>query len=45
MTLLDSNHKKAAFLRQAGIELGLENVEVVNARVESVGRAAQVSTS
>ena len=34
VTLLDSNHKKSAFQRQAVIELGLENVEVVNARVE-----------
>jgi len=33
-TLLDSNHKKTAFLRQAVIELQLGNVEVVCARVE-----------
>ena len=33
--LLDSNHKKAAFLRQAVIELGLKNVEVICERVES----------
>ena len=33
--LLDSNHKKAAFLRQATIELGLKNTEVVCERVES----------
>jgi 16S rRNA (guanine527-N7)-methyltransferase len=32
--LLDSNHKKAAFLRQAVIELGLKNAEVVCERVE-----------
>jgi 16S rRNA (guanine527-N7)-methyltransferase len=32
--LLDSSHKKAAFLRQAVIELGLKNVEVVCERVE-----------
>jgi 16S rRNA (guanine527-N7)-methyltransferase len=34
VTLLDSNQKKSAFQRQAVIELGLDNVEVVNARVE-----------
>ena len=33
--LLDSNHKKAAFLRQAVIELPLNNVEVICERVES----------
>jgi 16S rRNA (guanine527-N7)-methyltransferase len=35
VTLLDSNHKKVAFLRQAVIELELNNAEVVNERVES----------
>ncbi len=35
ITLLDSNHKKAAFLRQAVIELGLKNAEVVCERVET----------
>ena len=34
VTLLDSSHKKAAFLRQAKTELGLDNVEVVCERVE-----------
>jgi|InoplaM3SPM_1038593.scaffolds.fasta_scaffold01346_2 16S rRNA (guanine527-N7)-methyltransferase len=34
MTLLDANQKKAAFMRQAVIELGIENAEVVCARVE-----------
>lgn len=34
VTLLDSNHKKAAFLKQAAIELALGNVEVVCERVE-----------
>ena len=33
-TLLDSNGKKARFVRQARRELGLENVEVVHGRVE-----------
>ena len=35
VTLLEVNHKKAAFLRQAVIDLGLENVEVAQVRVES----------
>lgn len=35
VTLLDSSHKKCAFLRQAKTELGLANVEVVCDRVES----------
>jgi 16S rRNA (guanine527-N7)-methyltransferase len=34
-TLLDSSHKKTTFLRQAAIELGLSNVEVVCGRVEA----------
>ena len=34
VTLLDSSHKKAAFLQQAKTELGLANVEVVCERVE-----------
>ncbi len=34
VTLVDSNRKKAAFLRQAAIELGLSNVEVTCMRVE-----------
>jgi 16S rRNA (guanine527-N7)-methyltransferase len=34
VVLLDSNHKKAAFLRQAAIELGLANVEVCAERVQ-----------
>lgn len=35
VTLLDSSHKKAAFLTQAKIQLGLDNVEVVCERVEN----------
>lgn len=35
ITLVDSNQKKAAFLRQAVIELGLGNVAVECVRVES----------
>jgi 16S rRNA (guanine527-N7)-methyltransferase len=34
VTLLESNHKKAAFLRQSAIELGLDRVEVVCERAE-----------
>jgi len=35
VTLLDSNHKKTAFLRQAVADLGLKSVSVVCERVES----------
>lgn len=35
VSLLDSSHKKVAFLRQAAAELRLENTEVVCERVES----------
>lgn len=34
ISLNDANHKKATFLRQAAIELDLQNVKVVNARAE-----------
>ena len=34
VTLLDSNQKKCAFLRQAAAELSLHNVDVVTARAE-----------
>jgi 16S rRNA (guanine527-N7)-methyltransferase len=34
VTVLDSSHKKAAFLRQAKAELGINNLEVVCERVE-----------
>lgn len=34
VTLLDSNHKRGAFLRQVALELGLANVEVVTSRAE-----------
>jgi 16S rRNA (guanine527-N7)-methyltransferase len=36
LTLIDSSHKKTAFLNQAAIELPLPNVDVVTARVENV---------
>jgi len=35
VTLLEANHKKSTFLKQAVIELGLANAEVVNARAEA----------
>ena len=35
VTVLDSNHKKAAFLNQAVLELGLTNTAVCSERVES----------
>ena len=35
VTLLDSNHKKAAFLRQAVADLALKNADIVCDRVES----------
>jgi 16S rRNA (guanine527-N7)-methyltransferase len=35
VTLLDSNHKKAAFLNQAVMELKIRNAEVCSERVES----------
>jgi len=34
VTLLDSSHKKSTFQRQAKVELGLANLEVVCSRVE-----------
>jgi 16S rRNA (guanine527-N7)-methyltransferase len=44
VTLLDSNHKKGAFLQQAVAELGLHNVQVVIDRVEA-HRPAQLYDS
>jgi len=35
VTLLDSNHKKGAFLKQAIAELGLSSAQVVSERVET----------
>ncbi len=35
IALVESNQKKAAFLRQAAIELGMKNVEVQEGRVET----------
>jgi 16S rRNA (guanine527-N7)-methyltransferase len=36
VALIESNHKKTAFLRQAAIELGLGNVDVREERAEAV---------
>lgn len=36
VTLIDASHKKATFMRQAAIELGLVNVTVLHARVEDL---------
>jgi len=35
VTLLDSNHKKAAFVTQAKLELSLPNVEIIVSRIEN----------
>ena len=35
VTLLDANHKKAAFMRQALIELGIGNANVICERIEN----------
>ena len=44
VTLLESNHKKSAFLTQAVAELSLANVQVVTERVESWQPAARFDT-
>ncbi|MGH8681333.1 MAG: 16S rRNA (guanine(527)-N(7))-methyltransferase RsmG [Burkholderiales bacterium] len=44
VTLLDSNHKKSAFLRQAVAELGLANATVEVERVESWRTSARFET-
>jgi 16S rRNA (guanine527-N7)-methyltransferase len=44
ITLLDSSHKKAAFLQQAVAELGLANATVVADRVESWQTDARFDT-
>jgi 16S rRNA (guanine527-N7)-methyltransferase len=44
LTLLDSNHKKVAFMRQAIGELGLANAAVVAERVESWPTEARFDT-
>jgi len=44
VTLLESNHKKSAFLTQAVAELQLANVQVVTERVESWQPEARFDT-
>jgi 16S rRNA (guanine527-N7)-methyltransferase len=44
VTLLDSNHKKTAFLRQAVAELGLANATVESERIESWRTSARFET-
>ncbi|MHB1231406.1 MAG: 16S rRNA (guanine(527)-N(7))-methyltransferase RsmG [Burkholderiales bacterium] len=44
IALLDSNHKKATFLRQACLELGLTNTEVVCERVEQYQPSEKFNT-
>ena len=46
ITMVDANSKKATFLRQAAIELGLDNVAVCSSRVEELGgHRADIVTS
>jgi len=44
VVLIESNHKKAAFLQQARIELKLENIEIVTERVEHYRPAERFDT-
>ncbi len=44
LVLIESSHKKAVFLQQARIELGLKNVEVVAKRVEDFQPAEKFDT-
>lgn len=43
VALIEASHKKASFLQQVKIELGLENVTVVNQRVEQWRPAERLS--
>lgn len=46
ITMVDANSKKTSFLRQAAIELGLENVAISSSRVEELGgHRADIVTS
>ncbi|MDA9611657.1 16S rRNA (guanine(527)-N(7))-methyltransferase RsmG [OM182 bacterium] len=42
--LLDSNGKKTRFLFQAKLELGLENIQIVNNRIEQYQSSIQIDT-
>jgi 16S rRNA (guanine527-N7)-methyltransferase len=44
LTLLDGNGKKTRFVRQAALELGLTNVEVIHARLETYRPAVRFGT-
>ena len=44
VVLIESSHKKAAFLQQARIELKLENIEIVTERVEHYRPAGSFAT-
>ena len=44
VVLIESNHKKAAFLQQVRIELKLENIEIVTERVEHYRPAGRFDT-
>jgi hypothetical protein len=45
VTLVESSHKKAAFLQQARIDLQLKNVEVVNSRAGRLCRSGRTPRS
>lgn len=45
VTLLDSSHKRCAFLRQAAIDLALSNVDIACTRVEQFRPAAPYDTA
>lgn len=44
VTVLDASHKKASFMRQAKVELGIDNLQVVCGRVESYRPAFSFDT-
>jgi 16S rRNA (guanine527-N7)-methyltransferase len=44
VTLIESNHKKATFLKELAFSLGMENVEVFSGRGEKYSKTASVVT-
>jgi 16S rRNA (guanine527-N7)-methyltransferase len=44
LTLIESNHKKAAFLREVGRALTLTNIDIQNVRAENLDRTFDVVT-